>query len=163
MGEYLAIAGVVHIEDFGDQPLQGAVWAGSRGEGRRLEGFALNFVSPVPGVRMLYMCHLEGIGDSPWIRAGDFCGTRGQRRSVQGLAIKLVGPAASRYHVMYGCHVQDMGDLGPVRDGEFCGTRGRGLRVEAIDVWVVPDGREGWGREPPWERGRHRSDDDDRR
>jgi hypothetical protein len=83
---------------------------------------------------------------------------------VQGLAIRLVGPEASRYHVMYACHVQDMGDLGPVRDGAFCGTRGRGLRVEAIDVWVVPAGR--YGREErEWreERGRHRRDDDDRR
>jgi len=132
----LALTGLVHLQDRGDVPLHDGVWAGTKGQSRRLEGFSVNFAAPVPGLGLTYMCHLQDAGDGPWMPGGVFCGTRGQSRRLEGFAIRLSGPNAAKYDVLYSCHLQDMGDVGPVKNGDFCGTRGQSRRVEAIIVWV---------------------------
>ena len=52
----LALTGVVHLQDIGDVPLRDGVWAGTKGQSRRLEGFSVNFAVPVAGVGIAYMC-----------------------------------------------------------------------------------------------------------
>ena len=136
--ESLKLRGIVHIQDLGDQPLEAAQWAGTKGRSLRLEGFAIDFSPPVPGLGLEYMCHLQDIGDTKWMPGGSFCGTRGEERRVEGFAIRLTGSQISKYNVYYTCHVQDVGDTGQVMNGAFCGTHGKSLRVEALQVGVFP-------------------------
>jgi len=134
----MPLSGYVHLQDLGDVPLRDGVWAGTKGQSRRLEGFSLQFAVPVAGLGLAYMCHLQDMGDTSWLPAGSYCGTRGQSRRLEGFAIRLGGANASKYDVLYMCHLQDIGDVGPVKNGDFCGTRGESRRVEAIIVWVKP-------------------------
>jgi len=136
----LPMRGVVHIENVGDRPLEDSNWAGTKGQSLRLEGFALDFSPPVPGLGLEYMCHLEDMGDSVWMPGGAFCGTRGQSRRLEGLGIRLTGPGAATRDVYYACHLQDIGDTGFAMNSEFCGTRGQSRRLEALAVWVLPKG-----------------------
>ncbi len=132
------VMGVVHLQDIGDQPLYDSTWAGTKGQSRRLEGFSVNFIAPPRGLGLEYMCHLQDVGDVPWIPGGSFCGTRGQSRRLEGFAIRLTGANAAYYDVFYACHLQDIGDVGPLENGAFCGTRGQSRRLEAMEVWVKP-------------------------
>jgi len=68
----LALTGFVHLQDIGDVPLHDGVWAGTKGQSRRLEGFSVNFAAPVPGLGLTYMCHLQDAGDGPWMPGGVF-------------------------------------------------------------------------------------------
>ena len=131
------VSGLVHLQRLGDQPLLDARWAGTIGQSRRLEGFSVDFASPVPGLGLEYMCHVQDSGDQPWMSGGSFCGTRGLEKRLEGLAINLTGPNASKYDVFYACHIQDLGDVGPVKNGVYCGTRGLSKRLEAMEVWVA--------------------------
>ncbi len=131
-GEPLDI--LVHLEGHGDRSGHDGGWVGTRGQGRRLEGFAVNQAYPAHGLAIRYMCHLQGSGDTNWKREGEFCGTRGQARRLEGFAIRLDGQAARNYVIYYRCHLQDSGDSEWKREGEFCGTRGQARRVEAIDI-----------------------------
>lgn len=126
----------VHLQDIGDRTYHADEFAGTRGQSRRLEGFAIRIQPAVPGLTMQYMAHLQDIGDTPWCKEGDFVGTRGQSRRLEGFAIKLAGPNASHYTVSYMAHLQNIGDTSFLSDGEFCGTRGQSRRVEGICVRV---------------------------
>jgi hypothetical protein len=132
------LVGVVHLEDLGDQPLREMVWAGTKGQSRRLEGFSVQTEQPVEGLSLEYMCHLQDLGDQPWMPAGSFCGTRGESRRLEGFAIRLTGANAGRYDIYYQCNLEGIGDTGPVLNGTFCGTRGESRRLEAMNVWITP-------------------------
>jgi Clostridial hydrophobic W len=134
----IPLRGIVHLQDVGDIGLTEGLFAGTRGESRRLEGFSLSFDSPVPGLAIQYMAHLQDTGDTQWVSEGQFVGTRGQSRRLEGFAIRLVGPAAPRYIVLYMAHLQDMGDTGFYQDSQFCGTRGQSRRLEGMLVRVLP-------------------------
>ncbi len=132
------LRGVVHLENIGDRNFRNNQLAGTRGQSRRVEGFSMNVSPSIPGLRLEYMCHLQGFGDRPWMPGGSFCGTRGQSRRLEGLAVRLRGPAANRYDVYYLCHLQGTGDRGPVKNGAFCGTRGQSRRLEAFYIYIAP-------------------------
>jgi hypothetical protein len=136
--QHIALAGMVHLQALGDSPLRDATWAGTKGQSRRLEGFTLNFASPIQGLGIEYMCHVQGLGDQLWMPGGSFCGTRGQSRSLEGMAIRLTGANATSYDIVYACHLAVAGDVGPVKNGAFCGTRGQSRQLEAMEVWVTP-------------------------
>jgi hypothetical protein len=57
------ITGLVHIEGYGDMPLESRRWAGTKGEERRLEAFQLSVLPSGTGVSLRYMCHLQDVGD----------------------------------------------------------------------------------------------------
>jgi len=128
---------LVHVQGIGDRAFREGKWAGSKGEGRRLEGFQISFREHVHDLGLRYMAHVKDAGDTEWAREGNFVGSRGAARRVEGFAIKCRGHAKDRYRVEYWAHVQDLGDTGPCRDGDYCGTRHEGRRVEAIRVRVV--------------------------
>jgi hypothetical protein len=134
----IPLRGIVHLQGVGDIGLTEDLFAGTRGESRRLEGFSLSFDSPVPGLAIQYMAHLQDTGDTQWVSEGQFVGTRGQSRRLEGFAIRLVGTAAPRYTVLYMAHLQDMGDTGFYQDSQFCGTRGQSRRLEGMLVRVLP-------------------------
>jgi hydrophobic W protein len=128
------ISGVVHLEGYGDRPLVGGQWAGTKGESRRMEGISLQLSDTGGALRIEYLCHLEGLGDVGPVAEGAFCGTRGQSRRLEALQIRLAGPAAQFFTVRYECHLQDKGDTGPVSDYATCGTRGESRRLEAVRI-----------------------------
>jgi len=134
----LSIRGIVHVQNRGDLQLADSTWAGTKGQSLRLEGFEMHFSPAVEGLGLEYMCHLQDVGDQPWVPGGSFCGTRNQSRRLEGLAIRLTGPRAADYDVYYACHLQDLGDQPATRNGGFSGTRGQSRRLEALVVWVVP-------------------------
>jgi uncharacterized protein YjdB len=129
---------LVHIQDIGDRTFSEGAVAGTTGQSRRLEGFQINLDSPIPGLSMEYMAHIEGIGDTSWVREGQYVGTKNQSRRIEGFAIRLNGSQASKYDVFYQAHVEGIGNTARVGNGQFSGTRGQSKRVEAISVWVQP-------------------------
>lgn len=130
---------LAHVQGIGDTVGREDEWVGTKGQARRLEGFSVNFREPAytPDLRLEYMCHVQGVGDTDWKPEGSLCGTRGQSRRLEGFAIRLTGAAAEDYAVVYSCHVQGLGDRGPYSNGAFCGTRGQARRIEAMNVYVL--------------------------
>jgi uncharacterized protein YjdB len=129
---------LVHLQDVGDTNGRAGEWVGTKGQSRRLEGFALTMKHAPAGLGLEYMCHVQDVGDTAWVSGGEFCGSRGQSRRVEGFAVRLTGPAAQQYRVRYACHLQDIGDTAEIGDGEFCGTRGQSRRLEAFTVRIEP-------------------------
>jgi hypothetical protein len=127
---------LVHIQGLGDRQFASKEFAGTRGQSRSLEGFQLRLANAMSGVKLEYMAHISGVGDTPWVTEGHYLGSRGENRQVEGFAIRLTGESASRYTVRYSGHIQNMGDTPVMGDGQYCGTRGKSLRVEGFRVWV---------------------------
>jgi uncharacterized protein YjdB len=129
---------LVHIQDVGDRTFSEGAVAGTTGQSRRLEGFQINLDSPIPGLSMEYMAHVQDSGDTSWVREGQYVGTKGKSKRIEGFAIRLTGSQASKYDVFYQAHVEGIGNTPRVGNGQFSGTRGQSKRVEAISVWVQP-------------------------
>jgi hypothetical protein len=119
-----------HLEGIGDIVCRDGNWCGTRGEGRRLEGFALGLTDHPGDIRLEYTCGTPG---SSWMPEGQFCGTRGQSRALETFAVRLTGSDAGKYTVAYQAHVQERGDTPVIRNGEFTI---RSPRIEAIRVWL---------------------------
>jgi len=132
----LPLTVTVHLQGLADRTFHEDEFAGTKNEARRLEGFSIQLMPPVPDLTMEYMAHLEGTDDTQWIKEGQFVGTRGESRRLEGFAIRLAGASAGAYTVSYMAHLEDIGDSAFFSDGEFCGTRGQSRRVEAIRVRV---------------------------
>lgn len=129
---------LVHIQNIGDRFFSSQEYAGTRGQGFRVEAFQINIEPPIPGLNLEYMAHVSGIGDTPWLEAGKLAGERGKARRIEGFAVRLTGVQAANYDVFYTAHVQNMGDLPVYSNGAYCGTRNQALRVEGIKVWIEP-------------------------
>jgi hypothetical protein len=119
-----------HLEGIGDIVCRDGNWCGTRGEGRRLEGFALGLTDHPGDIRLEYTCGRPG---SSWVPEGQFCGTRGQSKALETFAVRLIGSDADRFTVAYQAHVQDRGDTPVTRNGELTS---RSQRIEAIRVWL---------------------------
>lgn len=126
----------VHVQGLGDREFADDDYAGTRGESRHLEGFAIAFVDRIPGLGIRYMAHVQNIGDTSWVGETEYSGTRGQGLRLEGFAIELTGPEAAKYDVHYLGHFARYGDSNVMSNGEFCGVRGEGLTIEALKVWV---------------------------
>lgn len=134
----LPLVVTAHIEGIGDQTFAAGQFAGTRGQSRRLEGVAIAFAAPIPGLSIQYMGHVQDVGDTGWMADGQFLGSRGQSRRLEGIAIRLAGPQAGNFNVVYRCHIQDVGDSQWMSNGAFCGSRGQSRRLEGLEVSVVP-------------------------
>jgi hypothetical protein len=127
---------VVQLEGKGKQVFRNNQFAGTRQEGRGLEGFQLRLDPPIQGLSLKYTAHLEVIGDKS-AREGEWLGAgKGESCRLEGFRVELTGPLAERYDVSYMAHVRGLGDTAIFKNGDFCGTRRRGLRVEGIQVNV---------------------------
>ncbi|MDJ0557396.1 MAG: hypothetical protein QNJ68_23700 [Microcoleaceae cyanobacterium MO_207.B10] len=129
---------LVHIQNVGDRIFAAQEYAGTRGQGFRVEAFQINIEPPIPGLNLEYMGNISGVGDTPWLEAGKLVGERGRVRRLEGFAIRLTGPTGTNYDVFYTAHVQNRGDLPVYSNGAYCGTRNQSLRVEGIKVWIQP-------------------------
>jgi hypothetical protein len=83
---------MAHLEDIGDtQWIDEGQFVGTRGQCRRLEGFAIRLAGPsAPGYTVLYMGHLQDIGDTGVYMDSQFCGTRGQARRLEGMKFAVM-------------------------------------------------------------------------
>lgn len=133
----LGLKVLAHIQGIGDRAFGAGEYAGTKAQGRRVEGFGIEIEPPIPGLKVEYMAHVEGVGDTPWIGEGELAGFRGQAKRIEGFAVRLSGPEADKYDVFYSAHIQNIGDTEVSSNGEYCGTRGKGLRVEGIKVWIA--------------------------
>jgi uncharacterized protein YjdB len=133
----LGLKVLVHIQGIGDRTFGAMEYAGTKAQGRRVEGFGINIDPPIPGLTVEYMAHVEGVGDTAWISEGELAGFRGQAKRIEGFAVQLSGPEAAKYNVFYTAHIQNIGDTEVSSNGEYCGTRGKGLRVEGLKVWIA--------------------------
>lgn len=124
-----------HCQKYGWQPWKhNGEWAGTTGEGKRLEALVIN---PPECVELEVTAHLQGIGDKVYkgITHGNnvIIGTVGESRRIEGIRIKCVqNPTGKRLY--YQVHCQTYGDLPVCTDGEFAGTRGQSKRMEAIRI-----------------------------
>ncbi|PSB50075.1 hypothetical protein C7B67_15890 [filamentous cyanobacterium Phorm 6] len=134
----LGLKVLAHIQGIGDRTFGSQEYAGTKAQGRRVEGFGINIEPPIAGLKVEYMAHVEGVGDTPWISDGELAGFRGQAKRIEGFAVRLSGPQADKYDVFYSAHIQNIGDTDVSSNGDYCGTRGKALRIEGIKVWIAP-------------------------
>ena len=132
----LPLTVLVHIQGLGDRQFASKEFAGTRGQSRGLEGLQIRIANAIADLKLEYMAHISGVGDTPWVPEGQYLGSRGENRQVEGFAIRLTGDAASQYTIRYSGHIQNMGDTPVMGDGQYCGTRGKSLRVEGLRVWL---------------------------
>ena len=80
---------MAHLQDIGNVGSKFlGEFIGTRGEARRLEGFAIEMLGPFANeFDVYYRAHLEGTGDTGWHRNGEFCGTQGQWRRLEAMAV----------------------------------------------------------------------------
>lgn len=136
--EKVGLKVLVHIQGVGDREFSDGEYAGTRGQARALEGYQIDFQTPVEGLQLKYMAHIAGLGDTKAFNTGEYAGTRGKARRLEGFAIQLDGPQADNYNVFYRAHVERMGDTKVHSNGQYCGSKGKGLRVEGLQVWIEP-------------------------
>ena len=137
-GVSIGLKVIVHIQNMGDRSFAAGEYAGTRRQGFRVEAFQVNIEPPIAGLNLEYMANIAGVGDTPWLEAGNLAGERGRKRRLEGFAIRLTGPQVSNYDIFYTAHVQNMGDLPVYSNGKYCGTRNKSLRVEGMKVWIQP-------------------------
>lgn len=135
-GASVGLKVLVHLQGIGDRAFSSYEYAGTRGQGLRVEGFQINLDPPLPGVNLQYMAHISEVGDTSWLEEGELAGDRGRERRIEGFAIRLTGPEAANYDVFYTAHIQNVGDSAVYSNGQYCGTRGKFLRVEGLKVWM---------------------------
>ncbi|MGC9524588.1 MAG: hydrogenase [Limnospira sp.] len=128
----------VYLHGLGDRDFGAREYAGTRGQGRRLEAFQIAIDPPIPGLDVRYMAYISGVGDTPKVSGGQRVGEPGKNRQIEGFCVELAGPQAANYDICYNAHIQNKGDVPVCANGQYCGTRGQSLRVEGIKVWVQP-------------------------
>jgi len=133
--ERIEVYGTVHIQDVGDQTFSRSEFAGTRGRGKRMEGFMLD-LSSKQGISIEYMAILDS-GESHWFSSGTFVGSRGQSRKLYGFGVRLQGPLSYRYDVKYIGHISNLGDTTVYSNGAICGSRGGG-QLDGFRVWLEP-------------------------
>jgi uncharacterized protein YjdB len=113
----------------------GQQFAGTKGQGRKIESISLSV--NYPGLEIEYMAHVENRGDTHWHRNGQPIGHAGGGR-IEGFAVRLSGPAAGQFDVKYYGHIENQGDTPVASNGSYVGTRGQSKRCEGIAVWLEP-------------------------
>jgi hypothetical protein len=121
------------LERLGDVACRDGGWCGTRGESRRLEGFAINLTERDGKVSVEYLCSFADDKPGRWLPEGAFCGAGGQSRSLEAFAVRLVGPDAGRFVVAYQAFRKDEGESAVFTNGQTTGT---GRPVTAIRVWL---------------------------
>lgn len=140
-----------HIQDYGTQTgfsdsVDEPITLGTTGEGKRLEGLALQLDGDLSQLGISYGAHIQDIGWQEDRSNGSFAGTTGQSKRIEALHIALGD--SSGYSIWYRAHVQDYGWLGWAKDGENAGTVGLSKRMEAIELVIMPKGQTPPGYDP---------------
>jgi hypothetical protein len=81
-----------HLEGIGDTKfVTTGQFVGTRGQSRRLEGFAMRLTgAQAVDYQLFYQCSLAGLGASEILSGPQFCGTRGQSRALEAIRVWIV-------------------------------------------------------------------------
>ncbi|MGL6280960.1 MAG: hydrogenase [Microcoleaceae cyanobacterium] len=137
-GNTIGLKVLVSIQGMGDRTFGAQEYAGTKGQGLKIEGFQVNIHPAIPGLSLQYMAHIAYVGDTPWTNEGQLVGARGQAKQIEGFALRTAGPEAAKYDVFYTAHIQNVGDTQVYSNGQYCGTKGKSLRVEGLKIWLQP-------------------------
>ncbi len=125
-----------HIEWKGDVTAQANAWLGDPQGSSRLEGFTVQWHNRPADVDLAYSVVVEGMGRSPAVLSGGFCGSRQRAAAIHGLILTLVGKNAAAYELV----VQAVFENTPLQQ-LGSGVEGRGLtgreKLVALAVGVV--------------------------
>lgn len=85
----LSLKYMAHIEGIGDTAwLEEGKLLGGHGQGRRLEGFAIELTgTEASKYNICYTAHIQNIGDSSVCSNGQYCGTRRQSLRIEGIKV----------------------------------------------------------------------------
>lgn len=86
-----------HIERTGDVVVSDGQRLGDPATTLRLEGFQVMWPDRPAGVDLAYGIAVEGIGATPVVQSGKFCGTRGKALRITEVTFALVGPDARQF------------------------------------------------------------------
>ena len=77
--------------NFGDSNWKPAgTFCGTRGEKRRLEGFAMRLSGQLaPSFQVVYGCHIQSTGDVKGVLGPNYCGTRGQKKRAEAMYVYI--------------------------------------------------------------------------
>jgi len=100
-----------HVELQGDVSVPPGQWLGDPASSRRLEGFSIDWPDRPDDVDLAYSCVMAGIGRSPAVLSGGYCGSRQRATPINAITVSLVGKQASAYAlemevVFAGCPAQ---------------------------------------------------------
>jgi len=82
---------MAHLQGSGDSLwLTDGQYVGTRGQGRRVEGFAIKLTGTQAANHIVeYMANVQNIGDTQFYKNGEFCGTRGKGLAVQSMKVRV--------------------------------------------------------------------------
>jgi hypothetical protein len=127
-----------HVQELGDQPCRDG-WVGTRGSGRRLEGFRIAPPAPELGVELEYAAAPDD-GALAWVAAGGFVGSRGLARPIRQCAARLNGRGAERLDIVYRGEFSRSGLSAVHRNGEPCRGKTEGDVLVALGIGLVAKG-----------------------
>ena len=96
----------------------------------RWNDFKSRLVNQVKASNLQYKAHIQDIGWTDWVNAGDIAGTTGQDKRVEAIILQ----GNNGLDLSYRVHVQDIGWTGWSSNGQACGTTGQSKRIEAIEI-----------------------------
>ncbi len=147
-----------HVQKYGwrssvaaSNSVEGAIFAGTTGESKRLEAIKINLLNVPDGLNISYRAHVQKYGWQDWVSEGKVAGTEHQSKRIEAIQIAVTGAEAENYVVMYRAHVQKYGwqdwvtagstlTVGDPATGNFAGTVHESKRIEAIEVAVLKVG-----------------------
>lgn len=138
-----SLSGVAHIQNIGDRraTFDGTTLSmGTTGQSKRLESVMINFQNNTGYSGSLrYRVHIQNLGWTNWVQAGQRAGTSGRSLRLEGIQIELTGDIANYYSVKYRVHIQNYGwQQGWQYDGALAGTEAESKRLESLEVKLVP-------------------------
>lgn len=141
---------IAHIERTGDVVAGEGERAGDPATALRLEGFQLMWPNRPAGVDLAYSITVEGIGPTPTVSTGKFCGTRGKARRITEVSFTLVGAQAANY-ALEGTAWFTGGFQLPIASGmPISGPSGL-EHLTALSLKAVPSNATGTTAPNPWD------------
>lgn len=126
---------VAHLSGLGNVEQGPDGWAGRRGGGRPVEGFAI--AAGADPAALTYQALKEDGALSQPVRLGRYCGTQGLGEPIFGFLIRADGETGRRFEVAYEGQFLDGSRAGPLRAPELCRSASN-APLEAMRVTVRP-------------------------
>ena len=130
---------LTHVEGQGDRFVPLGEWAGERGSGRAIEGFAVQPGAGLSASDVEYQAALGLEWDTPWFAPDEFCGSRGMALPLIGVRVRTLGTAASHTVCRVWASFVGRGERGPFVQGALCACDGAVLEALRIE-FGPPDG-----------------------